>query len=127
MTETRIRFAKASDKPYKLFDERGLHMLVTPQEGRLWRFRYWLDGREKVLALGKRPDVPLKRAREKRDGARKLIADGIDPNVQRKAMREASAETFEGAATEWLALQSKALSAKTTSMLDARLSTFLYP
>jgi hypothetical protein len=26
LTETRIRAAKASDKPYKLFDERGLHM-----------------------------------------------------------------------------------------------------
>jgi hypothetical protein len=45
LTESRIRVAKASDKPYKLFDERGLHMLVTPQGGRLWRLRYWLEGR----------------------------------------------------------------------------------
>jgi hypothetical protein len=26
LTETRIRAAKASDKPHKLFDERGVHM-----------------------------------------------------------------------------------------------------
>ena len=71
LTESRIRAARASDKPYKLFDERGLHMLVTPQGGRLWRLRYWLDGREKLLTLGAYPDVPLKRAREKREEARK--------------------------------------------------------
>jgi len=38
LTETRIRAARASDRPYKLFDERGLFMLVTPPGGRLrWR------------------------------------------------------------------------------------------
>jgi integrase len=127
LTETRIRAAKASDKPYKLFDERGLHMLVTPQGGRLWRLRYWLEGREKLLALGAYPDVPLKRAREKREEARKLIADGIDPNARRKALREAPVDTFEAVAAEWLALQSKALSSDTMAMLGARLKSFLYP
>lgn len=126
LTETRIRAAKASDKPYKLFDERGLHMLVTPQGGRLWRLRYSLGGREKLLTLGAYPDVPLKRAREKREEARKLIADGIDPNVQRKALREAPADTFEAVAIEWLALQSKVLAPETMSMLGARLNNFLY-
>jgi hypothetical protein len=127
LTESRIRVAKASEKPYKLFDERGLHMLVTPQGGRLWRLRYWLEGREKLLTLGEYPDVPLKRAREKRDEARKLIADGIDPNARRKALREAPADTFEAVATEWLTLQSKALAPETTSMLGTRLKSFLYP
>ena len=127
LTETRIRVAKASDKPYKLYDERGLHMLVTPHGGRLWRLRYWLEGREKLLTLGAYPDVPLKRAREKRDEARKLIADGIDPNARRKALREAPVDTFEAVAAEWLALQSKALSSETMSMLGARLKNFLYP
>jgi integrase len=101
-------------------------MLVTPQGGRLWRLRYWLGGREKLLTLGAYPDVPLKRAREKREEARKLIADGIDPNVQRKALREASADTFEAVAIEWLALQSKVLAPETMSMLGARLNNFLY-
>ncbi len=30
LNETRIRAAKPAEKPYKLFDERGLFMLVTP-------------------------------------------------------------------------------------------------
>jgi hypothetical protein len=87
LTETRIRAAGASDRPYKLFDERGLFMLVTPPGGRLWRLRYRMYGREKLLSLGAYPDVTRKRAREKRDEVRKLIADGIDPSARRKAER----------------------------------------
>ena len=44
LTETRIRAAKPAEKPYKLFDERGLFMLVTRAGARLWRFRYFLGG-----------------------------------------------------------------------------------
>jgi hypothetical protein len=40
LTETAIRSAKPREKPYKLFDERGLYLLVAPTGGRLWRFRY---------------------------------------------------------------------------------------
>ena len=76
--------------------------------------------------MGAYPDVPLKRAREKREEARKLIADGIDPNAQRKALRDAPADTFEAVAIEWLALQSKVLAPETMSMLGARLNNFLY-
>jgi Arm DNA-binding domain len=73
-------------------------MLVTPPGGRLWRLRYRMHGREKLISLGAYPDVTLKRAREKRDDARKLIADGIDPSARRKAERGARAETFEAVA-----------------------------
>jgi hypothetical protein len=55
LTETRIRAAKPAEKPYKLFDERGLFMLVTRAGGRLWRFRYFLGGVEKLLTLGEYP------------------------------------------------------------------------
>jgi integrase len=102
-------------------------MLVTPPGGRLWRLRYRMYGREKLLSLGAYPDVTLKRAREKRDDMRKVIADGIDPSARRKAERGARAETFEAVATEWLELQSKALSAETISILGTRLKSFLYP
>jgi Arm DNA-binding domain len=75
LTEAAIRNAKPREKPYKLFDERGLFMLVVPTGGRLWRFRYRHSGKEKLLSLGAYPDVPLRRAREKRDEARRLVAD----------------------------------------------------
>src|SRR5882724_5234813 len=97
LSAVRVRDAKPREKPYKLFDERGLYLLVKPSadeyQGRLWRFRYRVNGVEKLLALGTYPDVSLKRAREKRDEARKLIADQVDPSAKRQSERAAQADT----------------------------------
>jgi hypothetical protein len=84
LTELQIRAAKPAAKAYKLYDERGLFMLVTPAGGRLWRFKYRQGGVEKLLTLGAYPDVSLKRAREKRDDARRNVADGIDSSGSRR-------------------------------------------
>lgn len=127
LSEMKIRAARPRERAYKLFDERGLFMLVTPTGGRLWRFRYRLGGVEKLLTLGAYPDVPLKRAREKREDARKLVADGIDPNAKRRAEKSAHANTFEAVADEWLDLQRKTLATETLEILGTRLKSFLYP
>lgn len=117
LNEAKIRSARPQERAYKLFDERGLFMLVTPTGGRLWRFRYRLGGVEKLLTLGAYPDVTLKRAREKREDARKLVADGVDPSAKRKAEKALQADTFEAIAREWLALQSKCLATETMEIL----------
>jgi integrase len=127
LNDTKVRSAKSREKPFKLSDERGLFLLVTPTGSRLWRLKYRLNGREKLISLGAYPDVTLKRAREKRDAARTLIADGIDPSAQRKAERAALAQSFEGVAKEWLELQTKSLAPETISILSARLDSGLYP
>jgi integrase len=127
LSEARIRSAKPRERAYKLFDERGLFLLVTPTGGRLWRLRYRIGNLEKLISLGAYPDVPLKRAREKRDEARRLVADEIDPSADRKARRAAMLVTFEGVAQEWLDLQSKSLAPETISILGSRLNSALYP
>ena len=71
LTDTTIRNAKPGSKAAKLYDERGLFLIVTPQGGKWWRFRYKWAGKEKLLSLGTYPDISLKDAREKRDEARK--------------------------------------------------------
>jgi hypothetical protein len=60
--------------------------------------------------LGVYPDVPLKRARQKRDEARQLLADGIDPSARRQEEKVASTVTFESMAREWLTAQAASLS-----------------
>jgi integrase len=127
LSDTKVRAAKPSEKAYKLYDGRGLFLFVTPTGGRLWRLKYRMRGREKLISLGAYPDVGLKRAREKRDEARKLIADGIDPSAVRQERRTALLETFEGVAQEWLELQTKSLAPETISILGARLKSALYP
>lgn len=106
LSDPAIKKAKPTDKPYKLTDEKGLFLLVNAA-GKYWRLAYRFSGKQKTLALGVYPDVPLTRAREKRDDARKLIADGIDPGELRKATKTQSAEraanSLEAVAREWYA------------------------
>ncbi len=127
LNDTKVRNAKPREKSYKLFDERGLFLLVTPSGGRWWRLRYRIGGHEKLISLDTYPDVTLRRAREKRDEARRLVADEVDPSAQRQAKRAALAHTFEGVAKEWLELQKRSLAPETISMLDSRLTRALNP
>ena len=55
---------------------------------KLWRWRYWVDGKEKMMALGEYPLVNLSEARERHFAARKEVAAGIDPMAERKAEAE---------------------------------------
>lgn len=107
LTDTAIRSAKPGPKPVKLFDERGLYLLVTPAGGKWWRFRYRFTGKEKLLSLGIYPDVALKAARDRRDDARRMVAEGIDPSENRKAQKTArtdrAANSLEVVAREWYA------------------------
>ena len=48
-------------KPYKMYDREGLFLLVNPGGSKLWRWRYWVDGKEKLMALGEYPIVNLAR------------------------------------------------------------------
>jgi len=68
----------------------GLYMLVVPSGGPYWRYKYRLNGKQKTLALGIYPDVPLQRARVRHQAARRLLADGIDPSLRRHEIRRAS-------------------------------------
>lgn len=97
------------DKPYKIFDEKGLFILVNPNGSLYWRLRYRFLGKDKTLALGTFPDVSLASARKKRDEARRLLSDDIDPGIHRKVMRNVeiakSSNSFEMIAREWFAKQ----------------------
>lgn len=107
LTDTLIRKAKPADKQTKLFDEKGLFLLLTPAGGKWWRLKYRFGGKEKLLSLGTYPEVSLKDARERRDEARRLLANEVDPGEARKAKKaagnERAANSFEVIAREWYA------------------------
>ena len=74
LTDIAIRQAKATEKPFKLSDGGGLHLLVTPRGGKLWRLAYRFDGKQRQLAFGGYPEVTLKDARARRDAAKDQIS-----------------------------------------------------
>lgn len=63
---------KPTAKSYKKYDSGGLHLLVSPSSGKLWRLTYRYSGKEKLLNLGAYPAVSLAKARQRRDEARPL-------------------------------------------------------
>jgi integrase len=101
LNDSLIRSAEATEKPLKLFDGKGLFLLVQPTGARWWRIKYFVDGVEKALSLGVYPKVSLKQARDRRELVRRQIADGIDPGGLRKAEKRARAHTFKAVALEW--------------------------
>lgn len=104
LTDTAIRAAKGREKPYKMADGGGLHILVKPDGTRYWRYNYRHAGKDRTMALGVYPDVSAKSAREKHAAARAQLAAGADPMAERKqekhAIRAAAADDFEGMARE---------------------------
>ncbi|MBU5636560.1 integrase arm-type DNA-binding domain-containing protein [Geomonas sp. Red69] len=105
LSEQQVRKAKPQAKEAKLFDGKGLFLLITPSGGKLWRFKYQFGGKEKLLAFGSYPEVSLADAREKLAAARKQVAAGIDPSGMKKALKAAqvaaSENAFEIVAREW--------------------------
>jgi len=104
LTDMKVQKAKSKDKPISLFDGGGLYLLVTPSGGKLWRFKYRFNNKEKKLAFGSYPEISLQNARQKREDARRLLANNVDPDAVRKAQKIAKTEeteTFEVIAREW--------------------------
>jgi integrase len=105
LTDKAIRALKPGPKTTRVFDERGLYLELTASGGRWWRFKYRYAGKEKRLALGVYPDVPLKEARDRREEARRLLRSDIDPSAHRKAAKasrsESESNSFELITREW--------------------------
>ena len=79
LTIKQIDAAKPKDKPYRLLDSNGLYLYVPVTGKKVWQLRYKLDGKEKVLTIGKYPLMSLQEARDKAWLAKKDVSVGVDP------------------------------------------------
>ena len=52
LTDVKVRNAKPADKPVKLTDGNGMHLLIHPNGSKYWRLQYRFAGKQKLLALG---------------------------------------------------------------------------
>lgn len=105
LRDAQVRNAQPRAKPYKLADGGGLFLLVQPTGARLWRFKFRLEGKEGLLALGRygaKPageseqqarhrrgagELTLAEARDARDQARALVKQGINPVHHRQSKK----------------------------------------
>lgn len=129
-----VEKAKTKANEYKLSDGLGLHLLVTPSGGKLWRFQYRFAEKQKSVALGKFPEISLADARKRRDDARTLLANGVDPDAVKKEQKlleqlqaEIDANTFEKVAREWHEYKKPEWSEKHAGRLMRRLELDIFP
>lgn len=131
LTYQQIKNSKPAKKPTRLYDEKGLYLLISPNGGKGWRFKYRFEGKEKLLSLGVYPETDLKTAREKRDEARKLLSNGVDPSAARKAhkaaTRAATTNGFEVVAREWFAKFSQSWVESHSEKIIRRLEREVFP
>lgn len=130
LKDIQCKNAKPTEKSYRLADEKGLYLEITPKGAKYWRMKYRFGGKEKRLAIGVYPEINLKEARLKRDDARRLLADGIDPAIHRKAVKAArvkASETFEVIAREWFEKEKSAWVPGHAARVIRRLERNVFP
>ena len=131
LTDIIAKNAKSQKAQYKLFDEKGLFLLVAPNGSKYWRMKYRFDGKEKLLSFGTYPETSLKEARNKRDVARKQIQESFDPSQEKKLAkltRLVNAEnSFENVAREWHEKQNQRYTPKHSKTVLKRLETDIFP
>lgn len=127
LSDTAIRTSKPQGKPFKMSDGGGLFLLVSPTGGKLWRYSYRFDSKQKTLALGTYPETGLKDARDKHAEARKLLAQGVDPGAHRKAAKAEQAITFKIWAERWHQHWQAGKSPRHAEYAKRRLEADVYP
>lgn len=89
LTVRAVEAAKPQDKPYKLADEKGLYLYVSPAGGKSWRANYSAAGKQKTRTYGRWPGMTLAQARKAHQDAR-------------EGPKEARTPTFREVAGQWL-------------------------
>lgn len=84
LKELEARYATRRAKDYKLADGEGLYLLVRANGSKPWRMKYRFADNEKLLCLGRYPDVSLAAARLRRSEAKVALWRGRGPPAAAK-------------------------------------------
>ena len=106
LTDSQLRNLKPKAKSYKVTDERGLYIEVTPIGSKLWRYRYRVGKIEKKLSIGTYPSIGLREARKVALEARLAVSEGVDPALEKRKKKLRAdfiaGTTFEQVAREYI-------------------------
>ena len=89
LSDLKIRKAQPETKEFSLSDGEGLSLVIKPSGSKVWRFRFYLNGKQEKMSFGFYPAVDLKTARLLRQDAQTQLAKGIDPREERKVAQAA--------------------------------------
>ncbi len=131
LTDKAIKALKPRDKDFKVSDGGGLYLLVTKAGSKYWRLKYHIENKEKLMALGVYPEIPLKEARETAAEAKKLVRKGIDPVLDRKVRKQANTDlqndSFKAISQEWFETRRSGWAEDTATRNSGLLENWVYP
>jgi len=131
LTDTGIKRAKTTERAYSMGDGGGLYLWVKPTGGKLWRWSYRFEGKEKLMSFGKYPDISLALARDRHAEARRLLATGIDPMAQRiiekKVQKVSSENSFQSVYARWLEYWQEGKSPRHVDSVRRRMAADILP
>jgi integrase len=92
LQDVQVSKAKPKTKAYKLSDGKGLVLYVTPAGGKYWRWRYYFQGRERIMSLGDYQAMSLSDARAEHQALVRILKGGRDPIEVRQEELKAAAD-----------------------------------
>lgn len=131
LTDKAIKAFKPLPRPYKKSDGKGLFLLIHSNGSKYWRFKYLINGHEKILSLGVYPEMSLDEARDKVYQERKLLSENKDPIQEKKLAKLKAiirtANNFEAVALEWHDNQKERWTKRHCDYVLARLKADIFP
>ena len=127
LTETQAKNAKPRERAYKLPDSEGLFLLVQPNGTKLWRMKYRVAGKEKLLSFGAYPALGIAAARDKRKAAKALLAEGKDPMKAKGEVISENGDTFYMVAKRWHENRQSALNQAHAERVWSRMERDVFP
>ncbi|TPU92002.1 tyrosine-type recombinase/integrase [Acinetobacter baumannii] len=113
LTDIECRKAQPKEKRYRLSDENGLSLLVTPSGQKYWNIRFTVLGERKSESLGPYPDISLKKARE--------LSLELKYKYSKSVLHKDIKPLFKEVAEDWFENQKETWSTKHISNVQASL------
>ena len=128
LTPAKIAGFQPKVKQYTVADGMGLMMIIHPNGGRYWRFRYRYMGIARMIGCGTYPAVTITEARETRDEYRAMLRQVRDPAELRDQLRDKpDAIRFSHYANAWVEKFLRTKTAKTRKQAQGRLEKWVTP
>jgi hypothetical protein len=120
LSDAKLRGLKPREKPYQVFNGKGLYIEVATSGSKIWRIQKTVNGKIIRRSFGKYPAVDLKTAREKRAAFEAQLAKGLSDGALRLVK-------FGDLFAEWRQKHTTNLSSSTIKNIDLRANKYLLP
>ncbi len=129
LKDVQLRNWVKAGRPLAMTDGDGLTFTLSASGTAAWVLRYYVAGKRKEMTLGRYPDIPLTKARERALEARAKIQGGVDVGreKQRAKQAEARAWTVRKLVEDYLTRAAERLAEGTISQRRQQLSAHVLP